>query len=62
MPIHPCNLLRDFKQLIKDARFLRIRFHDLRHTAASLLLNQDIPVITVSRRLGHGRASITLAV
>jgi integrase len=34
----------------------------LRHTAASLLLNQDIPVITVSRRLGHARASITLDV
>jgi hypothetical protein len=39
-----------------------IRFHDLRHTAASLMLNNGIPVIVVSRRLGHARPSITLDV
>jgi integrase len=33
--------------------------HDLRHTSASLMLNHDIPVIIVSHRLGHARASIT---
>ncbi|MEN8171818.1 MAG: tyrosine-type recombinase/integrase [Chloroflexota bacterium] len=38
----------------------QIRFHDLRHTAASLMLNHGIPVIVVSRRLGHARPSITL--
>jgi integrase len=37
-----------------------IRFHNLRHTSASILLNQGVPVITVSRRLGHAKASITL--
>jgi integrase len=37
-----------------------MRFHDLRHTAASLMLNHGVPVIVVSRRLGHARASITL--
>jgi len=59
-PIHPRNLLRDFKKLIHTTGLPPIRFHDLRHTAASILLNQGIPVITVSRRLGHARASITL--
>jgi len=39
-----------------------IRFHDLRHTAASLMLNRGIPVIVVSRILGHARPSITLDV
>ena len=39
-----------------------IRFHDLRHTAASLMLNHGIPVIVVSRRLGHAKPSITLDV
>ena len=39
-----------------------IRFHDLQHTAASLMLNNGIPVIVVSRRLGHARPSITLDV
>jgi integrase len=61
-PIHQRNLLRDFKKLLQDAGLPSIRFHDLRHTAASLLLNQGIPVITVSRRLGHAKASITLDV
>jgi integrase len=59
-PIHPRNLLRDYKKLLQAAGLPPIRFHDLRHTAASLLLNQGVPVITVSRRLGHAKASITL--
>jgi integrase len=61
-PIHYRNLLRDFKALLKDAGLPPIRFHDLRHTAASLMLNAGIPAIVVSRRLGHARASITLDV
>jgi integrase len=59
-PIHPRNVLRDFRKLLRKAELPPIRFHDLRHTAASILLNQGIPVIVVSRRLGHARASITL--
>jgi len=50
------------KKLLQEAGLPPIRFHDLRHTAASLLLNKGIPVITVSRRLGHAKASITLDV
>ena len=61
-PIHPRNLLRDYRKLLQAAELPRFRFHDLRHTAASLMLNHDIPVIVVSRRLGHARASITLDV
>jgi integrase len=59
-PIHYRNLLRDFKNLLKAARLPDIRFHDLRHTAASLMLNHGTPVIVVSRRLGHAKPSITL--
>ncbi len=58
-PIHQRSLLRTFKLLLKHAGLPPIRFHDLRHTSASLMLNHDIPVIIVSRRLGHARASIT---
>lgn len=61
-PIHPRNLLRDFKKLLQDAGLPAIRFHDLHHTSASLMLNNGIPPIIVSRRLGHARASITLDV
>jgi len=56
------NLLRRFKRILKDAGLPAIRFHDLRHTGASLMLNNGIPVMIVSRRLGHARPSITLDV
>jgi len=58
--ISPRNLLRNFGRLLLDAGLPKIRFHDLRHTAASLMLNNGIPVIVVSRRMGHARPSITL--
>lgn len=60
---NPCdryNLLRSFKRSAKEAGLPIIRFHDLRHTAASLQLNNGIPVLVVSKRLGHSKSSITL--
>ena len=56
------NLHRRFKSTLRSSGLRDIRFHDLRYTAAYLLLNNGIPVITVSRRLGHARPSITLDV
>ena len=61
-PIHPRNLLRDFKKLLRVAELPDIRFHDLRHTAASLMLNHGMAPIKVSRRLGHAKPSITMDV
>jgi integrase len=60
---HPCfseSHLRDYKNLLEVAGLPDIRFRDLRYTAASLMLNHGIPVIIVSRRLGHAKPSITL--
>ena len=37
-PFDPRNLLRAFKNLLKKAGFPDMRFHDLRHTAATLML------------------------
>jgi integrase len=37
------NIRKDFKRLLKEAGLPAIRFHDLRHTGASLLLNNGIP-------------------
>jgi integrase len=48
-----------FKKTLKDAMLPEIRFHDLRHTAASLMLNNGVPVLVVSKRLGHAKPSIT---
>lgn len=54
------NLLDDyFKPLLKASGVKPIRFHDLRHTAAAILLSRGTPIFTVSKLLGHARASIT---
>ncbi|MCH7662279.1 MAG: site-specific integrase [Chloroflexi bacterium] len=61
-PMDRDHLRRRYKRLLKKAGLPDIRFHDLRHTAAALMLNNNIPVIVVSRRLGHAQPSITLDV
>lgn len=40
--------------------FPRIRFHDLRHTHATLLLKAGVPVKVVSERLGHASTTFTM--
>ena len=59
-PIDGYNLSKEFRILAEQAGLPRIRFHDLRHTAASMMLNHGIPVIIVSRILGHSKPSITM--
>ncbi len=39
-----------------------MRFHDLRHTAATVLLSQGVPVKVVSELLGHSDISTTLRI
>ena len=48
--------------MLEIAELPRIRFHDLRHTAASLMLNNGVDVLVASQRLGHAHPSITLDV
>lgn len=59
-PIDGYNLSKEFQDLAAIAGVQKIRFHDLRHTAASMMLNHGIPVIVVSRILGHSKPSITM--
>jgi len=61
-PIVASNLRNDFRNLLRVAGLPKVRFHDLRHTSASLMLNYGIPAIVVSKRLGHANPSITLNV
>jgi integrase len=42
------------------AGIIGLRFHDLRHTSASWLLSDGIPITAVSQRLGHASVSMTL--
>lgn len=56
----PRNLLREFSRLTKKAGLIKITFHDLRHTHATLLLKNGENPKVVSERLGHSRVGITL--
>lgn len=58
--LSPSVLWLDFKKILKTMKdFPKITLHELRHTHASHLLNQKIPLSDVSRRLGHSRLATT---
>ena len=59
-PIDPRNDYRDFKQLLARAELPPVRLHDLRHTAASLLLAQNVPARVVMEILGHSQIALTM--
>ncbi len=59
-PLHPSNLSKRFDRLVKGAGVPRIRFHDLRHTHATLALRAGIHPKVVQERLGHATIAITL--
>ncbi len=60
-PLRKTNLLRRwFHPLVARAGLGRIRFHDLRHTHATLLLGQGIHPKVVQERLGHASVTLTL--
>jgi integrase len=58
--LSPDNLSRDWRRVCDARKLSHISFHALRHCHASLLLAAGVPVLTVSRRLGHAKASQTL--
>jgi integrase len=51
---------RQFRPTLKKAGLPTIRWHDLRHTFATLLLQKGVPVTVVSKTLGHASAKMTL--
>ena len=53
-------MYKDFKDTLKKAGLPDIRFHDLRHTAATLMLQQGTHPKIVQERLGHSDISLTL--
>jgi integrase len=50
---HPRNVLRVLYDLLDAAELPRVRFHDLRHSAASLLIAAGVQLAEVSMLLGH---------
>ncbi|MDP2965806.1 MAG: site-specific integrase [Pelolinea sp.] len=51
---------KDFKRVLRNAGLPDMRFHDLRHTAATLMISNGIPVLIVSKILGHSTPSVTM--
>ena len=60
--LSPDNLSRDWARTVRRLKLPTVSFHALRHTHASMLLRAGVDVLAVSRRLGHGKASVTLDV
>lgn len=59
-PLDPDGITQRFNRHVREAGLRRIRFHDLRHTHATLLLKDGVPPHVVSRRLGHASEAFTL--
>ena len=59
-PLRPDTVTQAFRRLVKRIGLAGVRLHDLRHTQASLLLQQGIHPKVVSERLGHSSIQITL--
>ena len=62
-PLHATDFVkRDFKKIIKDAKLPMIRFHDLRHTALSIMAKHNVHPKTLQAIAGHASAAFTLSV
>jgi len=60
--LNPSHLGTDFHKLLKKAQLPMVRFHDLRHTAASLLLKMKVSPKMVQELLGHSDIEMTLGI
>lgn len=59
-PVDPRNATRDFHAMRAAAQLEATRFHDLRHTAATLLLAMGVDPRTIMETLGHSQISLTM--
>lgn len=58
-PVDPASFSRDFKTLLEKNNLQHIRFHDLRHFSATMMLKRGINTKIAAQRLGHSTPSTT---
>jgi len=56
---NPQTVLSAYHRVLENARLPSVRFHDLRHSFASIMIEKDIPLKTVSHILGHSSIIVT---
>jgi integrase len=56
------TLLRQFYRLLEDIGLPRMHFHDLRHSAATILISMGVPANVVQELLGHSDVATTLGI
>ena len=61
-PLKPHTVSRAWQRVVIAKGLPRVSFHALRHTHASMLIRTGVDILTISRRLGHSAAAITLDV
>ncbi len=59
--LRPGNVSSDWSEDAEALGVPGVTFHGLRHTHASQLIAADVDIVTVSKRLGHAKPSVTLA-
>jgi len=59
-PLDPCTITHNFAKIAKRAGLGQVRFHDLRHTFASIMLMKGAPAKVISECLGHASVAFTM--
>lgn len=61
-PLSPNNISSEWAHTASRVRIPEVTFHALRHTHASQLIDADVDIVTISKRMGHSKPDITLRI
>ena len=61
-PLRPSAISSDWGDVAERLGMPEVTFHGLRHTHASQLIASNIDIVTISKRLGHAKPSVTLSI
>lgn len=62
LPMHPSTFSHTFTKFLKKNGLPPVRLHDLRHTVASILINEGMDIVSVAHMLGHATPTTTLTI